>query len=652
MAKKLKGVEVNLSYSWVVAFLPFLSFLYIALLTRKKPYRTTFLSIFAIFFSFVLSCSILKKVYTDHIATEYAVEWFNIAGFKIDVGVIVDPLSSLMLCIVCLISLLVQIFSRGYMAGDRGFPRYYAFISLFTFSMLGLVLSSNLLQMYIFWELVGLCSYLLIGHWYDKPEAAKAAKKAFIVTRIGDTFFLIGILLIQFTIGSLNFHDIEVAIKSGALSNSLVGLIAFFVFCGAIGKSAQFPLHVWLPDAMEGPTPVSALIHAATMVAAGVYLVARGYTLFAASHTAMHIVAYIGAFTAMFAGSIAIAQNDLKRVLAYSTVSQLGYMFLALGVGGYTASLFHLTTHACFKALLFLAAGSVIHAVHTRDAKEMGGVFKYMKITSLTFLIGSLSLLGIPPLSGFFSKDEILLAAYASNNLPLFMMGLIAVFFTSVYMFRIFFIAFTGESKLHEHPHESPAVMTIPLIILTVLSVIGGFVGSPLMGNAFQKFVHHEAAMHHAEPSTMVMVLSVLLGVIGIYVAWLLCGRGMAYLERIKANLRVFGEVYKALVIYPSTSIVGVSERLTGSFIFKLLANKYFVDEIYGSIIVTPFIKLTRFVAGFDRSVVDGMVNGVASLITLFGRGVRKMQTGFVQGYVMVLVLGIIFLMLIGFYIL
>ncbi len=642
---------MNLSYSWVIAFLPFLSFLYIALLTRKKPYRTTFLSIFTILFSFILSCSVLQKVYSNHIATEFTTQWLSIGGLKIDVGIIVDPLSSLMLCIVCLISLLVQIFSRGYMAGDRGFARYYAFISLFTFSMLGLVLSSNLVQMYIFWELVGLCSYLLIGHWYDRPEAAKAAKKAFIVTRIGDSFFFVGILVILLTIGSLNFHDIEAAIKSGTLSHGLIGIIACLVFCGAIGKSAQFPLHVWLPDAMEGPSPVSALIHAATMVAAGVYLVARAYTLFAASHSAMLIVAYIGGFTALFAGSIAIAQNDLKRVLAYSTVSQLGYMFLALGVGGYTASLFHLTTHACFKALLFLAAGSVIHAVHTRDAKEMGGLFKYMKITSFTFLIGSLSLLGIPPFSGFFSKDEILLAAYSTNNLPLFMMGLLAVFFTSVYMFRIFFMAFTGECKVHGHPHESPAVMTIPLIILAGLSVIGGFVGSPLMDNAFQKFIHHEAAMQHVEPSLMVMVLSVLLGVVGIYIAWLLCGSGMAYLERIKANLRVFVDVYEAIVISPSTGIVGAGERLTGSFLYKLLANKYFVDEIYSSILVTPFIKLARFAGGFDRSVIDGMVNGVASVITFFGRGVRKLQTGFVQGYIMVLVLGIIFLIIVGFFV-
>jgi NADH-quinone oxidoreductase subunit L len=620
-------------------------------MARKNPYRTTFLSIFAILASFVLSCFILKQVYSDQIAKEFTTQWFSIGGFSIDVGIIIDPLSSLMLCIVCLISLLVQIFSRGYMAGDRGFARYYAFISLFTFSMLGLVLSSNLVQMYIFWELVGMCSYLLIGHWYDKPEAAKAAKKAFIVTRIGDCFFLVGILVIQFTIGSLNFSDIEAAIKGGELSHGLIGVIAFLIFCGAIGKSAQFPLHVWLPDAMEGPSPVSALIHAATMVAAGVFLVARTYTLFAASPSAMLMVAYIGGFTAIFAGSIAIAQNDLKRVLAYSTVSQLGYMFLALGVGGYTASLFHLTTHACFKALLFLAAGSVIHAVHAKDAREMGGVFKYMKITAFTFLIGSLSLLGIPPFSGFFSKDEILLAAYSSNNLPLFMMGLIAVFFTSIYMFRIFFMAFTGKSKLHEHPHESPLSMTVPLIILAVLSVVGGFIGSPFMDNAFQKFIHHEAAMHHVEPSLLVMVLSVLLGVTGIYVAWLLCGRGMAYLERIKANLRVFVAVYEAIVIAPSTRIVDVSERLTGSFLYRLLANKYFVDEIYSSILISPFIKLTRLVGRFDLTVVDGIVNGVASIITLFGRGVRKLQTGFVQGYIMVLVLGVIFLILIGFFV-
>lgn len=643
---------MNLSYSWIVAFLPFLSFLYVALLTGKNPYRTSFLSILAVLFSFILSCFILKKVYSNHIATEFTVQWFSLGGLKIDVGIIVDPLSSLMLFIVCLISLLVQIFSMGYMAGDRGYARYYAFLSLFTFSMLGLVLSSNLVQMYIFWELVGLGSYLLIGHWYDKPEAAKAAKKAFIVTRIGDTFFLIGVLVILFTVGSLNFRDIEVAVKDGTLSQGLIGIIAFLVFCGAIGKSAQFPLHVWLPDAMEGPSPVSALIHAATMVAAGVYLVARAYTLFAASPTVMLIVAYTGGFTAVFAGSIAIAQNDLKRVLAYSTVSQLGYMFLALGVGGYTASLFHLTTHACFKALLFLAAGSVIHAVHARDVKEMGGIFKYMKITSFTFLIGALSLLGIPPFSGFFSKDDVLLSAYSSNNMPLFIIGLIAVFFTSVYMFRIFFMAFTGDCKVQGHPpHESPRVMTIPLIILAVLSVIGGFVGSPLMGYAFQEFVHHEAAIHHVHPSPAVIIPSVLLGLAGIYVAWLLCGRGMVYLETIKANLRSFIGFYGAIVIFPSAIIVDVGKRLTDCFLYRWLANKYFVDEVYSSILITPFIKLTRFVAGFDITVIDGMVNGVASAITFFGRGARKIQTGFVQGYVVILVFGLIFLILVGYFV-
>ena len=387
----------------------------------------------------------------------------------IDMGILVDPLASLMLVIVTAVSLLVQIYSLGYMKGDPGFGRFFAYLSLFSFSMLTLVLADNFILLYMGWELVGLCSYLLIGFWYQKPEAASAAKKAFVVNRVGDFGFLIGILVLSILAGTLSFDGATRFIAGGGLSGAQVTLIALLLFCGAIGKSGQFPLHVWLPDAMEGPTPVSALIHSATMVAAGVFMVARLYGIFMASADALRLIASLGAFTAVFAALIALAQDDIKRILAYSTISQLGYMMLALGVGGYAAGVFHLTTHAAFKTLLFLGAGSVIHAVGTNDIWKMGGLGRRMPVTAITFFIAVLAIAGIFPLSGFWSKDEILQAARASGHPELYVPALVTVFLTAFYMARLFFVAFAGESRSESHAHESPVVMTVPLVILGLL---------------------------------------------------------------------------------------------------------------------------------------------------------------------------------------
>ena len=393
--------------------------------------------------------------------------WLTIGDVQLTAGFEINPLNALMLVVVSLVSFLVHTYSKGYMHGDDRFHIFYAYLGLFTFAMLGLVMSPNLLQTYIFWELVGLGSFLLIGFWFYKEEAKAAAKKAFIMTRIGDVGLLIGMILLFWQVGSLEYDEIFRAVEEGTLSSGMITLTALLIFIGAVGKSGQFPLHSWLPDAMEGPTPVSALIHAATMVAAGVYLVAALFPLFTASETALLTVAVIGAFTAIFAASIGLVQKDIKRVLAYSTVSQLGYMMLALGSAGYVAGVFHLTTHAFFKALLFLAAGSVIHAVATQNIEKMGGLWKKLPLTGPLFLIGTMAISGVPLLSGFFSKDEILLATWASGHTVLFWLAVIAAFFTAFYMFRLFFMVFAGESRSEvKEVKESPAVMTVPMVIL------------------------------------------------------------------------------------------------------------------------------------------------------------------------------------------
>ncbi|MBX5436414.1 MAG: NADH-quinone oxidoreductase subunit L, partial [Alicyclobacillaceae bacterium] len=494
------------AYAWLVPLLPLAAYVFLFLLGRRAPEAlVTAVSGLLTFASFLLSIAVFRALGANPGAVTYTYHWLSVGTRSIDFGFQVTHLNALMLLVVSLVSTFVLLFSKGYMHGDERFCVFYQYLNLFVFSMLALVISPNFLQLYIFWEMVGLCSYLLVGFWYYKPEAALAAKKSFIVTRIGDAGLFTGIILMFLATGSFDFTTVFQAAASGHLSlgwisgSGLVTLLAILVFVGAIGKSAQFPLHVWLPDAMEGPTPVSALIHAATMVAAGVYLVARAYPLFQLSPAALETVAWIGGVTALLAALIALTQRDIKRVIAYSTISQLGYMMMALGVGAYAYGVFHLMTHAFFKALLFLAAGSVIHALGTQDLFEMGGLARKMPVTMWTFFVGALALAGIVPFAGFWSKDDILTAALEGGHTALYVFGLVAAFCTAFYIFRAFFLAFTGEPHLpekHQHAHEGSWVMTLPLLALAVLATIGGFFNTPLNGYGLEKYLFHDAALY------------------------------------------------------------------------------------------------------------------------------------------------------------
>ena len=636
-----------LPYSWLIPCFPLLSFALIIFFTIKKPRLSSLISIGAVALSFIFSFIVLVTVLGNPVTSEFKINWLDLPGFKVEAGMLIDPLTSVMLMVVTIVSMLVQIYSVGYMAGDPRFARYFSFLSLFTFSMLGLVLSNSFFEIFIFWELVGLTSYLLIGFWFEKKTASDAGKKAFITTRTGDLAFLVGIFLLTTTVGTLNFQEAFHQVESGAISSGLLTLSAILIFGGAVGKSAQFPLHVWLPDAMEGPTPVSALIHAATMVAAGVYLVARLMSIYALSVPASLVVAIIGAFTAFLAASIALVQNDIKRVLAYSTISQLGYMIMALGLGGYTAGTFHLMTHASFKALLFLGAGSVIHSMHTNDIWEMGGLYLKMRTTAITFILGSLSLAGIFPLSGFWSKDEILLLAW--NKSPIFaLVGLAVAFMTAFYMFRLCFIAFYGKARdqhKFEHAHESPKVMTVPLVILAFLSIFAGWVGIPWLSGGYSSFVYHHE-VHHLEPSFILMIVATLVALSGIYLAYVIYYKGTISAERLKNRF---------------------------SSIHKLLYNKYYFDELYNAIIIRPLFKLADFLfkkfdqgvidwlvnaAGnftmflswfwelFDTYIVDGAVNGLGYVVRGTGAGIRRVQTGQLQNYAFIIFFGIVLIIL------
>ncbi len=460
---------------WLILFLPLLAAAGITLFTHKNRELSAKLSIGAIVAGFVLSVLFIAANGWKPLKRETLVTWLEVGDLQVDFGLRLDPLSLLMLLVVTGVGGAIHVYSRGYMRDDRGFSRYFACLSLFTFSMLGIVLANNFLMLFIFWELVGVSSYLLIGHWFERPSAADAAKKAFLTNRLGDFGFLLGILMVWTMAGGLNFSLIEDQLKQDpALFGRMATVAGLLIFCGAIGKSAQFPLHVWLPDAMEGPTPVSALIHAATMVAAGVYMLCRVFFIF--NTPALHVIAWIGAITALMAALIAVQQNDIKRILAYSTLSQLGYMVMAVGVAAPTSAMYHLTTHAFFKALLFLGAGSVIHALHhEQDIWKMGALKNKMPVTFWTFLFGTLALCGVPPFSGFYSKDAILAQTLEQHSYPLFAAAALVAVLTTFYMFRLFFLAFLGSPKTEaaKHAHESPAVMTWPLRLLALFSLLG-----------------------------------------------------------------------------------------------------------------------------------------------------------------------------------
>jgi NADH-quinone oxidoreductase subunit L len=632
--------------AWLVPVLPLVA--YIILLIGGKRAGEAFaatVSVLAVAVSFILSIIIMVDVAQHGPAPATVFNWLHFGSAIVTVGWSVTSLNSLMLVIVSFVSTFVLLFSRAYMRDDPRFSRFYQYLNLFVFSMLALVITSNLLEFYIFWELVGVCSYLLVGFWYYKPEAAAAAKKAFIVTRIGDVGLFIGIILLYLSAGSFDFSHIlmgsntiapvaaAAAPAHGLIHGAIVGatlpwfaahglpglhttvlgmapaafvtLSALLVFLGAVGKSAQFPLHVWLPDAMEGPTPVSALIHAATMVAAGVYLVARMYPLFLASPAASTTVGIIGGVTAILAASIGLTQRDIKRVIAYSTVSQLGYMMLALGIGAYVSGVFHLFTHAFFKALLFLAAGSVIHALDTQDLFSMGGLRKLMPITNITFLAGALALSGIPPFAGFWSKDAILGAAFTSHHYVLYALGLIAAFFTAFYIFRVYFLTFGGEYKGDKHPHEGGWVMIVPLLVLGFMATFAGFANAPFMPY-ISRFLQDVGPIGYNPPANIgLMAVSVAVGLCGIWLAW--------WLYRVEGRAERMATRLKPL--------------------YQVSFHKYWLDELYDVILVKPVRFVATALDFIDRWIVDGLVKVFGELGFTGGIALKYSNTGQIQTY-------------------
>lgn len=686
-------MEAIYQYAWLIPVLPLVGAMLVGLglisvnqaTNRLRKVNSAFIvSLLGV--AMGLSFALLWSQIQGHEPYTKTLEWAAAGNFHLNMGYTIDHLTALMLVIVTTVAFLVMIYTDGYMAHDPGYVRFYAYLSLFSSSMLGLVVSPNMVQVYIFWELVGMCSYLLVGFWYDRKAAADASQKAFVVNRVGDFGLLLGILGLYWATGSFEFDVIgdhlQDLVQAGSLSNFLAALFAILVFLGPVAKSAQFPLHVWLPDAMEGPTPISALIHAATMVAAGVFLIARMYPLFEDIPAAMNVIAFTGAFTAFLGASIAVTQNDIKKGLAYSTISQLGYMVMAMGVGAYSAGLFHLMTHAYFKAMLFLGSGSVIHGMEAvvghdpalaQDMRLMGGLRKYMPFTAITFLIGCLAISGIPPFAGFWSKDEILGSAFEANPL-LWGVGWLTAGITAFYMFRMYFSTFEGKFRGNqrekwnelksadgmavamgfepafgpgamdtrelpakaahhdthghsEYPHESPWTMTLPLITLAIPSIFIGLVGTPY-ANYFEEFIHpsSETAIEIAEKAaefnpTEFYILggsSVGIALIGITLASLM------YLQR-QINPAAIAAKIKPL--------------------YELSLNKWYFDEIYHEVFVVGMRRLARQVMEVDFRVVDGAVNLTGFFTLVSGEGLKYLETGRAQFYALIIfgaVLGLV----------
>jgi len=608
-----------INYVFIIPLLPFLAFLLIVASGLKFRKLAPALSISAMFLAFIMACGVLYGRILSHNgpANEISFPWFSIGNFQLEIGFLVDNLTAMMVTMVSLIGGLIQIYSLGYMEHekDAGFARFYAYMSLFSASMLGLVMANNFVEIYMFWELVGLCSYFLIGFWYNKKSASDAAKKAFVVTRFGDLGFLIGIIMLATLAGTANFLQVAGILPSiNMVHGGIIAVIAVLLFMGAVGKSAQFPLQIWLPDAMEGPTPVSALIHAATMVAAGVFMVSRLYNIFSFAPSSLMLVAYIGAFTAFLAATIALVQNDIKSVLAYSTISQLGYMMLALGVGGYTAGNFHLLTHAFFKALLFLCAGSVIHALHTNDMREMGGVGKKMPITGITYLIGCLAIAGIPPFSGFFSKDEILSAVYNFSQPGaafLKITGFLVVLMTAFYMFRSYIMTFCGQPRGKTEYKESKLNMTIPLTILAFFAAFIGFLGLPSM-NLFRDFIHYGGVETVAE-SHLPMYLSLILAVLGILTA---------------------------VALYNKKPVENESLlRSKFPLLYKFLENKWYMDDFWSLMVKYFLFGIAKVMSFIDTYIIDGIVRGIGALTYYLGVQLRYEQSGKAQQYMVIIMI-------------
>jgi len=623
-------------YYILILLFPLAGFLFNILIGRFVNTKiVSWVGVLSILGSLIFSLYAISDVFSGKIIEYNAYTWFLSGDLKISFGYLIDQLTAVMLFVVCFVGWLIHIYSVGYMHGDPGYARYFAYLNLFVFSMLMLVMGNNLVMLYFGWEAVGLCSYFLIGFWYEKKSASDAGKKAFIVNRIGDFGFALGIFLLFINVYALNYTDIFPKIPGlqGQTINllgwnvDLITLIALLLFCGAVGKSAQIPLYVWLPDAMEGPTPVSALIHAATMVTAGVFMVARLNPLYGLSETALAVVGIIGGVTSFYAATIGLVQRDMKRIIAYSTISQIGYMFVGCGVAAYGAGVFHLYTHAFFKALLFMGAGSVMHAMAGElDIYKMGGLKKKMPITYITFLIAALTISGIPGLSGFFSKDEILWFSYASGK-PygkfLWLLGTITACMTAFYTFRILFVAFHGKFRGTEeefkHVHESPKIMTIPLIILAIGSVLVGYFSVP---HFLEPVVGEPKIAVPHEKETFVMIMSIIAGIAGIAIAW--------FMYILKPDIP--GKLTKAF-----------------SGIFKILWNKYYVDEIYNFLFVRPTLWIARNIveAVTDKRIIEGIVNGIPKLCYNIGSLVRNIQTGQLQQYAIFMILGIFIIVLI-----
>ncbi len=690
----MDSMELLYQYAWLVPVLPLIGAAVVGTglvsysqATNKLRQASAIFIVSLTGMAMVLSFSIFWSQWQGHPAYTQMFEWASAGDFRIEMGYTVDHLASLMLVIVTTVAFLVMIYTDGYMSHDPGYVRFYAYLSLFSSSMLGLVISPNLLQVYVFWELVGMCSYLLIGFWYNRKPAADACQKAFVTNRVGDFGLLLGILGLFWATGSFDFdimgERLTELVNVGSLAPSVAAIFAILVFLGPVAKSAQFPLHVWLPDAMEGPTPISALIHAATMVAAGVFLVARMYPVFEEIPTVMTVIAYTGAFTAFMGASIAITQNDIKKGLAYSTMSQLGYMVMAMGVGAYSAGLFHLMTHAYFKAMLFLGSGSVIHGMEAvvghdpvlaQDMRLMGGLRKYMPFTSATFLIGTLAICGIPPFAGFWSKDEILGSTFAVSPV-LWAVGWLTAGITAFYMFRMYFSTFEGEfrgndegirsdlkraqlQKMglslgpgamnpqeltldaddhghddHDHhhahePHESPLSMVFPLVALAVPSVLVGLLGMPF-ANYFEAFIHPPSEVFDAAEAAEAFDLSEFALMAGSSVAIATVGIIVAVL------------MYRTKVIDPKA----IADKIPA--LYNLSLNKWYVDDIYEVVFVQGSRKLAKQVLEIDVRIVDGLVNlaGFVTLIT--GEGLKYLENGRAQFYALIVfgaVLGLVLL--------
>lgn len=618
----------------LIPLLPLAAFLILGLAGWRIKDRAHLVAVPAVVLSLVLSVAAFWEVASGSVISVQLYTWLTSGHLDIHIGLHIDRLTAVMLLLVTGVSLLVHVYTIGYMHGEPGYARFFSYIALFTFSMLMLVLADNLLQLFIFWEAVGLCSYLLIGHWYERASACAAATKAFIVNRVGDFGFLLGLLLVWYSFGTLNYDEIfPAAQEAGELTMNVLGpfggtwevsvftLIALLLFTGAVGKSAQVPLHVWLPDAMEGPTPISALIHAATMVTAGVFMVARFAPIYNLSPTAMSVVAITGAATMVLGATIALTQTDIKRIVAYSTVSQLGYMIMACGLGAYASGMYHLLTHGAFKALLFLGCGSVIIALHhEQDMRHMGGLKDKLPITYWTFVVGSLALAGFPLTAGFFSKDDILVSAWTSGDLGqiLTLFGLLTALLTAFYSFRLVFVTFWGSSRVDPHHaahiHEPPQTMTTPLLILALFSILTGYLGIPSFLEPV--FSAGGAAAHHGSAGLMIMAAATAMGLIGIAAA------------------------YYVYVLNPD--LPDRLARLLGS-LYRGSLNKWYVDEAYDVLFVRP----TRMAASalwkrIDVNFIDGAVNGIARGVAWGGWLLRLIQSGQTQHYALAMAAGIV----------